>query len=951
MFDVVMDFLKRLFRSRLIFVMIIYGALFGVLIHQLFRLQISNRTDYVAPQQETKEVTREIRPTRGCIYDRNGVLLAYNELCYSITYQDTGELKDSAKINEMILRLLSLLDEYHCELVTQFPIRLNAAGEPEFAVSGNSLTRFLKDAYSTETPTEEQMNADAKTVFEFLCYDKSVNSPRFAIPEELSREDALRVLSIRFAVFVNRYAANAPTITIAQNVSMQAVAAIQEYSPELPGVAITQETLRRYNYGETIAHIVGYTGTITQDQLEEKQAAGDKYYSASDAIGKTGIEAELEEELRGEKGIERVLYDENGKVLSVTTEKEPVPGHDVYLTIDVELTKQMYDVLENHLAGILLSKIHMGSDHGSRGESSGEITIPIYDVYNALIKNNIIDYRHFTAEDATDREKAVQSMYESKRAAVMEQLKVYMAQNSTVKLADLPEREADYLTHIYDVLADDGVLDTGAMDRTDPTYRQYRADKIGLSQFLIYAFSKSWIRLDKLQVKEGSYYDTGELYELLLSYTWDLLEDDHAFAKLIYSDLIYSYTLSGRTLCLLLFDQGVLEEDSVSMRQLEEENLSAFGFMTRKIRSLEITPADLALEPCSGSIVVTEVDTGQVEVMVSYPSYDCNRMANTVDAEYYAKMYDNLSAPFYNRATYTRLAPGSTFKIVSTTAALEEGVVSTSEEVEDQVIFTDVNPSPRCWVSPHSHGLVDVTTAIEVSCNYFFYEMAYRLGSKNQSAYNDARGLDALIKYAKMFCLDQKSGVEIGEIEPKISDDDAIRSAIGQGTNAFAPVQLARYVTTIANRGTVFELTLVKEIHDAEDHLLRENKAAVVNRMDAVSDSTWSVIRNGMYRVVNGRHSSVDELFADLTQMGVSIAGKTGTAQQNEYHPNHSWFLSYTPFDDPQISTTVLIPNGYGSTNAVELTADLYKIYYKAGNYQELLEHRAIDPKSSATTD
>ncbi|MBR0153642.1 MAG: hypothetical protein IJM26_07640, partial [Lachnospiraceae bacterium] len=226
MFDVVMDFLKRLFRSRLIFVMIIYGALFGVLIHQLFRLQISNRTDYVAPQQETKEVTREIRPTRGCIYDRNGVLLAYNELCYSITYQDTGELKDSAKINEMILRLLSLLDEYHCELVTQFPIRLDASGEPEFAVSGNSLTRFLKDAYSTETPTEEQLNADAKTVFEFLCYDKSVNSPRFAIPEELSREDALRVLSIRFAVFVNRYAANAPTITIAQNVSMQAVAAI-----------------------------------------------------------------------------------------------------------------------------------------------------------------------------------------------------------------------------------------------------------------------------------------------------------------------------------------------------------------------------------------------------------------------------------------------------------------------------------------------------------------------------------------------------------------------------------------------------------------------------------------------------------------------------------------------------------------------------------------------------
>ena len=951
MFDVLMDSLKRLFRSRLIFIVIIYGVLFVVLIHQLFTIQITNRKDYTPQQTQTREVEREISPTRGCIYDRNGVLLAYNELCYNITYTDTGELKDSAAINQMILRLLSLLDEYGCEPAIQFAIRMDEEGKMQYAVSGNTLTRFIKDAYSTETPTEEQLKADAETVFAFLCYDKSVNSPRFAIPEDLSREDALRVLAVRFAMFVNRYATDAPVILVSQNVSLQAAAAIEEHSAELPGVKIAQQTLRRYNYGETIAHIVGYTGLITQDQLDEKLAAGDEYYSASDQIGKTGIEAEMEEELRGEKGIEKVTYDENGRVLSFETIKDPVPGHDIYLSIDVEMTKNLYDVLENHLAGILLSKIHMGSDHGSRGESSGEITIPIYDVYNALINNNIIDYRHFSAADATERERAVQSMYESKRAAVMQQLKVFLAQNSTTRLADVTESEAAYLSHIYDVLGEDGVLDTSAIDRSDEMYQQYRADKIGLSQFLTYAFSKSWISLDRLKIESGAYYNTGELYELLLDYTWKLLEKDHAFAKLIYSDLIYSYTLSGRTLCLLLFDQKVLADDPTSVRQLEEENLSAYGFITRKIRSLEITPADLALEPCSGSIVMTDVQTGEVLVMVSYPSYDSNRMANVVDSEYYSRMYDNQSAPFYNRATYTRLAPGSTFKIVSTAAALEEGVVSTSEMVEDKVIFTDVNPSPRCWVSPHSHGEVDVTTAIEVSCNYFFYEMAYRLGKKGDSAFNDARGLSALMKYAKMFCLDQKSGVEIGEIEPKISDDDAIRSAIGQGTNAFAPVQLARYVSTIANRGTVYSLTMVREIRDAQNHLLKENKAAVLNQIDGISDETWDVIRRGMYRVVNGTHSSVDELFTDLTQMGLSIAGKTGTAQQNEYHPNHSWFISYTPFDNPEIGTTVLIPNGYGSTNAVELAADVYKVYYQAGNYEELLGHQAIDPKSSATTD
>ncbi|MBR1758576.1 MAG: hypothetical protein IJ744_07615 [Lachnospiraceae bacterium] len=948
MFDVIFDYLKRLVKSRLIFVVIIYGVLFGMLIHSIFSLQIQNRQVYEQVDAQTKEVTRELKATRGKIYDRNGVLLATNELCYNITYSDTGELKSAEQINQMFYRLLKLLDQYDCKLETTFPIRQNDKGELEFSVSGSTLTRFLKDAYSTENLSEEQANADAQTVYEFLSYDKSVNSPRFLIPDTYSVEDTLRILSIRFTLFINRYSKQTTEIAIASNVSMEAVAAFSEHSPELPGVSISQETRRIYEHSEAIAHIVGYTGLITQDQLEEKNASGDTYYSASDQIGKTGIEADMEEELRGQKGLQTITYDENGKVISNVITKEPVPGNDIYLTIDVELTEQLYTVLENHLAGILLDKIHSGSDHGSMGESSGDITIPIYDVYNALIENNVIDIRHFNAEDASDLERSVYAMHVSRKEEVLAELKKYLAQNAIVTGSELDETMAGYLSHVYDALLEDGVLDSEALDRNDSVYRNYRNGKIGLNQFLTYAFSKSWIKLGKLHVESGAYYDTGELYELLMDYTWNLLENDSAFTKMIYADLIYSYRLSGKSICLLLFEQNVLtnaEEEA----QIRGDLLSPYGFLTQKIRSLEITPADLALEPCSGAIILTDANSGEVRVMVSYPTYDLNHMANSVDTAYYAKMYDNQSAPFYNRATYTRLAPGSTFKIVSTVAALNEGVVSTSETVEDQVIFTNVNPSPRCWISPYSHGAVNVTTAIEVSCNYFFYEMAYRLGSKQSGTFNDARGLQALNRYAKMFCLDQKTGVEIGEIEPKISDDDAIRSAIGQGTNAFAPIQLSRYVTTIANGGKVFALTMVMQVNDNEGHTIYRHEPDVVNETSEISGSTWNVIHTGMYRVVNA--GSVRELFSDLNSAGITIAGKTGTAQQNDYHPNHSWFISYSPYQAPEITSTILIPNGYGSTNAVELSADVYKVYYQTSEYEALLTHEAIAPKSNATTD
>ena len=151
--------------------------------------------------------------------------------------------------------------------------------------------------------------------------------------------------------------------------------------------------------------------------------------------------------------------------------------------------------------------------------------------------------------------------------------------------------------------------------------------------------------------------------------------------------------------------------------------------MKSKIRSLEISAGDLGLTPCSCAVIVTDVKTGKVKALTSYPSYDNNKFANSVDADYYAKISTSSASPLLNRATQQKAAPGSTFKMVTATTALEEGIINPYTRIHDGVQFNKINkPLPKCW-STYSHGNINVSQAIQHSCNYFFYEMGYRLGN------------------------------------------------------------------------------------------------------------------------------------------------------------------------------------------------------------------------------
>jgi penicillin-binding protein 2 len=412
-----------------------------------------------------------------------------------------------------------------------------------------------------------------------------------------------------------------------------------------------------------------------------------------------------------------------------------------------------------------------------------------------------------------------------------------------------------------------------------------------------------------------------------------ILENNSDFCKKIYEILIYDGEISGRELCLALYEQGVLEWNDSDVEKLKNSTPSAvYSFILDKIGNLELTPAQLALTPCSGSVVITDVETGEVRALVSYPSYDINRLSGSVDATYYSQLLNDQSTPLYATATQVLRAPGSVFKMISAAAGLEEGVIGEYEQINDTGTYYqfDQQFKLKCWYTA-GHGLLDVRGGLTNSCNYFFCEVGYRLSLDEDGNYSSALGLSKLAKYASMFGLDSKSGIEIYESQPSISDENPIPSAIGQGTNTFANIQLNRYVTAIATRGNVYDLTLIQKVTSSVGDTLEEHTPEIVSTVD-LKESTWNALWEGMYGVVT--QSSVKEAFEDCA---TSLAGKTGTAQEDTSKPNHARFIGFAPYEDPEIAISVTIPFGYTGTNAAILADEILNYYYGSTTLDEIL--------------
>ena len=307
-----------------------------------------------------------------------------------------------------------------------------------------------------------------------------------------------------------------------------------------------------------------------------------------------------------------------------------------------------------------------------------------------------------------------------------------------------------------------------------------------------------------------------------------------------------------------------------------------------------------------------------------------------MDVAYYNQIYANSSLPFYNKATQELTAPGSTFKPLSAIVGLSEGVITSETKVTCDGPYENITPSPTCWIHPRGHGQLNVVDGIANSCNCFFYEVGFRLGINENESYSSKEGLEKFQKYANLFGLGEKSGLELSERTPSISDEDAVRSSIGQGTHAYSTSQLAKYIGGVANKGTVYDLTLFDKVANKDGKTIKKYKPHVYNEITEIDEKTFRLVHEGMKKMV-----AQSGVFKVLRDAGLEIAGKTGTAQQSKSHANHVLFVGFAPCDKPEVAFSVRIANGYDSSYVSQIGRDLVRKYFGLADDSELIFGKA----------
>lgn len=946
--------MKKFKIPRVFIIQVACVFMFSVLIYHMFKLQIINGQDYAEETGQSFNKVIYEKSARGNIYDCNGKVLASNKLVYTVTMADTGKYSSAREknlsLNSIIYHVVKRLKANNEKINNEIKIKINKDGSYKYTTEGSLLDRFKADIFGEADPgnmTEEQKNISAGDMVQFLSGDSKFalfgedgekyseeELKEYGLPGKFTKEEILTIIGIRYMLSLNTYRRYLPVI-IAKDVSEKTVVYIKENMAELAGLDTGYEWKRVYKGGEAFSHIIGYTGKISAEELEACQDK-DKSYMADAVVGKTGIEQYMDKKLQGTDGKMEIQVDNLGrKTGGEQMLKETRPGKDVYLSIDKDLQIAVYNILEQKLAGIISSNLINARKFDKTNISdASDIRITVYDVYIALVENNIIKTEDLYNSGTGKFEKYIAGIIDKKYKEAIKNIKKDLYESKT-DIKNLSDELQDYE---YYIINRSGILDESLIDKEDNIYLKWNySGKTSTKEFLRHAIQKRWINKDVIKGSQ-QYITTDEIYQLIIDNIRKSLKDNREFKKILLKYLILEGRITGIDIIKLLCKQGVLSKDS-DYNSLISGQVSTFSYIKKKIEKLQITPAQLALDPCSASAVIVYKDSGKVAACVSYPGYDNNRLANQMDTSYYNQLLNDKSLPLYNRATMQLTAPGSTFKPVTIIAGIQEGVISPGTNILCDGVFDKLSPSLSCW-NHSGHGNVpNAATAIQFSCNDYLCEISYRIGTLNSKEYNDNKALSKLQEYAKLFHLDKKSGVEIAEAEPHITSQYGIPSAIGQGTHNYSTVQLARYINSVASNGKVYSLSLVNAVKNGNGKLA--SKKAVVEDEIELPAYVWDTVHSGMEQFVKNN--------AVLKDLKLKIAGKTGTAQEAADRPDHSLFAGYAPADKPEISIAVRIANGYGSSNATSIGRDIFRYYFKLDKKKNIITGRASQAVHTST--
>lgn len=347
-----------------------------------------------------------------------------------------------------------------------------------------------------------------------------------------------------------------------------------------------------------------------------------------------------------------------------------------------------------------------------------------------------------------------------------------------------------------------------------------------------------------------------------------------------------------------------------------------------------------------GACVIVEVDTGAVLAAGSYPSFDLNLYGEQIQEN-----LDNPLNPLFNRAFQGLYAPGSTFKMLTGLAALEEGIVTPTTRIYDDGPFNFYEDySPACWIYNQfrgSHGWQNISEALKNSCNYYFYEVGLELG------------IGRIVDYAKMFGLGEPTGIELQErvgvmAGPEYTeslgniwyDGATLSVAIGQESSAFTPLQMSNYLGTLVNGGIHYDAHLLQEVKTGDYSQISYHYAPEDNSTDlGFAEVNLNAVKQGMGDLVSS--GSVSSDFANLQSMGIQVGGKTGTAQITSESSGsaNAVFVCFAPYDNPEIAMTIIVEKGGSGGEVAAAAAEILEYYFTSKeNREEIPKENTLLP-------
>lgn len=873
--------------SRIFILAISITCIFFFMVFNLFDLQIVNGEKHLENLQAYILRNLSVPAPRGTIYDRYSRPLAINNVAYSVKI-DSSILDDNvpAKIlnaykNSMYMDLIRKIEENGDTLIDDLPISTtrpytflfnnNTDKEVDWKVNTIGYTEGIEQ-YVKNSETQKANKDKIKEIIAPVTAEQIMEYLKdelFGIGTDLDEDELKKLKEYSEDIDISTINSNLADEDIRKLISLRYSLYLQrwrQYQPVTIALDVSDKTVAVIEENND-----KYKGVnIETESLREYPEKG----LFSHILGYTrSIDNEEYEEYR------KYIYKEDEKTGQITIEKQEVynaSGDHVYTPNDIIGKTGLERSMELELNGID-GAMSVAVDVNGRRIDTVDTTkkaVPGKDIFLSI--------------DRDLQEAAYNSLVERLKKSILLRLS--------------PVSSLDKLVTIKDVFV--------SIVKTNNLF----LDSVLKSEEGSFEYNAKRILIDNDAARNET-------------------ADDIKNAKQVLENAIELGQLSSKQMILILHEQGRISGDEDFIKAVSNGSISPFNVIREKIQNNELTPQDIGVNPYSGAVVVCDIKTGKVLAMVGYPTYDNNELVNNFNYNYYSKLLNDQTTPLTHRPLYTRKAPGSTFKMVSALAGLETNFITPTSTIYARGQFEKAGPPyPKCWLYGQNgriHGSINVKKAIEVSCNYFFFDLSYRMG------------IETLNKYIDAFGLSSKTGVEIGEIDPiaanpenkkKLAQQqgsnettwsagDTIRAAIGQSCNSYTPANMAKYIATLANGGTRYKMSLINGIEDANGKF--SYKESEIEEQLEIRPENLQAVYEGMHNVTRGPNGTVTNKFRGYP---IEVAAKTGTAQ--EATPDHTWFVGFAPYENPQISVAVMIPYGDSSnTPAAEVAMDVISAY------------------------